>query len=243
MRDTLDLGRGRRKRRRWAWLAAPALAGILVLARSQWATAAAQAQRAVQWLDTAIAEHVAPGYTDRLLALQGRNAALHAMLAQAAPLVEENRALRAWLDSGATPEAGAWRPARLAAREPGGRFALACTPLPQAGAPVLDEAGRLAGVVSGLEGDLAWVDPAGQGAGQVPVLAGAECGVLCRDGDGLALTGLPRHCGLRAGDVVTTTGGSWVGVLARDPAPDAAGLTESAPLDDTAEDATVYFVA
>lgn len=243
MRDTLDLGRGRRRRRRLVWLAVPVLAAALVLGRGHLGPAAAQAQWLLARLDAAVAEHVAPGYTHRLQELRQRNAELHAMLAQAAPLAAENEALRAWLDSDAAPEEGAWRPARLAARQTDGSFALACTPLPEPGAAVLDETGRLAGVVRELADGLAWADPVGQGAGAVPVLAGSDCGVLSRQGDTLAITGLPRHCALKAGDVVTTAGGQWVGVLAQDPAPDAAGLTESAPLTDTAQSSVVYFVA
>lgn len=243
MRDTLDLGRGRRRRRRLAWLAVPLLAAALVLGRGYLGPAAAGAQRLLADLDTAVGEHVAPGYTARLQALRQRNARLHALLAQAAPLAAENEALRAWLDSGTAPDEGAWRPARLAARQADGGFALACTPLPDPGAAVLDEAGRLAGVVRQTQDEIAWADPAGRGAGAVPVLAGSECGVLSRRGDTLTITGLPRHCALQAGDVVTTAGGQWVGMLADDPAPDAAGLTESAPLTDTAQGGCVYFVA
>ena len=72
---------------------------------------------------------------------------------------------------------------------------------------------------------------------------------LCGSCVGLAtpgrwvLTGLPADCTLTAGEIVTTPGGDWLGMLAAAPVPDADGLTASAPLTDTADlHAAVYFV-
>ena len=57
------------------------------------------------------------------------------------------------------------------------------------------------------------------------------------------LTGLPADCPLTAGQIVTTLGGDWLGMLAAAPVPDADGLTASAQLIDTADlHAAVYFV-
>lgn len=229
-------GRRRRRRRRLAVLAALVLlaGGVLVMRERLgpvWAVLSALPGQ----VDGFLAEHFVPGYTERLRALRGRNAVLHAALAAAAPLEAENQALRSFVEAPARPEQGAWQPVPVIARSPGGGFTLAGEYDP--GTPVLDEQGRLAGIIceSGDGGSRA--DPAGQDRGAAAVLAGDCCGVIQRKGDALLITGLPRHSDLEAGTVVCTGDGLWVGMLAESPGPDATGLTEEAVLTDTGSSA------
>ena len=111
-----------------------------------------------------------------------------------------------------------------------------------AGAPVLDELGRLCGVVRSADADTAQADPPGVGRGAVPVLAGQTAGLLLREGGRLQVTGLPRHSALAAGTTVTTLDGQWVGRLADTPEPDGTGLRETAPLTGTGRSGGVVFV-
>lgn len=229
-------GRRRRRRRRLAVLAALVLlaGGVLVMRERLgpvWAVLSALPGQ----VDGLLAEHFVPGYTERLRALRGRNAVLHAALAASAPLQAENQALRSFVEAPARPEQGAWKPVSVIALSPDGGFTLAGEYAP--GTPVLDEQGRLAGIIceSGDGGSRA--DPAGQDRGAAAVLAGDCCGVIQRKGDALLITGLPRHSDLEAGTVVCTGDGLWVGMLAESPRPDATGLTEEAVLADTGSSA------
>lgn len=240
MGDGLNLalgsGRRRHRRRRLAVLAVlVVLAGSICVMRERlgpvWAVLWALPGR----VDTALAEHFLPEYTDRLRALRSRNAVLHTRLAAAAPLEAENEALRRFLEAPARPEEGAWQPARVTARYPDGSFALAREYPP--GTPLLDEQGRLAGVVSETLESSSRADPVGQNRGAAAVLASDCCGVVQREGDTLLAVGLPRHSGLEAGTVVCTGDGLWVGMLAEVPVPDATGLTEKALLTDTGSSA------
>ena len=244
MRDGLDFTRGRRsrrqRRRRLAVLGAVLLltaAGWCLRDRlgPVWAVLAQVPARA----DTLLAEHFVPGYTRRLQSLRRRSAILHAAVAAAAPLEAENQALRTLLESPARPETGGWTPVRVIARQPEGTITLAGQYAP--GAPVLDEEGRLAGVVSAVDGTGSRVAPAGRDRGAAAVLAGDCCGVLLRKGGALLVSGLPRHSGLEAGTAVTTADGLWVGTLAEAPAADSTGLTEQAPLQDTGSMAGAVF--
>ena len=122
----------------------------------------------------------------------------------------------------------------MLARTPGS-LTLAC-PDAAPGAAVLDAGGRYAGAVTHSDGDCCTV-------------AFTAAAGLCGSCVGLAtpgnwvLTGLPADCTLTAGEIVTTPGGDWLGMLAAAPVPDADGLTASAPLTDTADlHAAVYFV-
>lgn len=240
MGDGLNLalggGRRRRRRRRLAALGVLILlaGGVLVMGERLgpvWAVLSALPGQ----VDGMLAEHFAPGYTDRLRALRSRNAALHTALAATATLEAENEALRSFLDAPARPEGGSWQTAQVTARYPDGSFALAGEY--DIGTPVLDEEGRLAGLVCESGTGSSRADPAGQGQGTAAVLAGGCCGVLQRQGDALFITGLPRHSGLEAGTVVCTGDGLWVGMLAEVPVPDATGLTEKALLTDTGSSA------
>lgn len=244
MRDGLDLSRGRysrRKRRRRMAV----LGTLLVLAAAcwglrdrlgpVWAVLAQVPNRA----DALLAEHFVPGYTRRLQSLRRRNAILHTAVAASAALETENDALRTLLESPARPGTGNWEPARVIARSPDGSMTLAGQYDP--GTPVLDQEGRLAGVVSAGEEAGSRVDPAGRERGAVAVLAGDCCGVLLRRDGTLLLAGLPRHSGLEAGAVVTTADGLWVGTLAQSPTADDAGLTERAALQDTGSMAGAVF--
>ena len=103
-------------------------------------------------------------------------------------------------------------------------------------ARVLDAGGRYAGAVTSSDGNCC-------------TAAFTAAAGLCGSCVGLAtpgkwvLTGLPADCTLTAGEIVTTPGGDWLGILAAAPVPDADGLTASAPLTDTADlHAAVYFV-
>ena len=122
----------------------------------------------------------------------------------------------------------------MLARTPCG-LTLAC-PDAAPGAAVLDAGGRYAGVVTDSDGDCCTV-------------AFTAAAGLCGSCVGLTtpgrwvLTGLPADCPLTAGEIVTTPGGDWLGMLAAAPVPDADGLTASALLTDTADlHAAVYFV-
>ena len=140
--------------------------------------------------------------------------------------------MRSLLGSGRA--VGCVTPARVLARTPGG-LTLAC-PDAAPGAAVLDAGGRYAGTVTSSDGHCCTV-------------AFTAAAGLCGSCVGLAtpgkwvLTGLPADCTLTAGEIVTTPGGDWLGMLAAAPVPDADGLTASAPLTDTADlHAAVYFV-
>ena len=140
--------------------------------------------------------------------------------------------LRSLLGSGRA--VGCVTPARVLARTPGG-LTLAC-PDASPGAAVLDAGGRYAGTVTSSDGNCC-------------TAAFTAAAGLCGSCVGLAtpgkwvLTGLPADCTLTAGEIVTTPGGDWLGMLAAAPVPDADGLTASAPLTDTADlHAAVYFV-
>ena len=196
------------------WLAGPYLAAL-------WPAAVLRADRA-------LGAH----YTAQLDALQQENFALHQRLAQSADALTENAALRSLVGSGRS--AGRAIPARVLARTPGG-LTLAC-PGAAAGAAVLDDQGRYAGCVAAVDGDTCTVR-----FSTVAGLCGAASG-LVTPGEWV-LTGLPADGAPAAGDVVTTPGGDWLGVLADAPAPDADGLTAHAALTDTADlYAAVYFV-
>ena len=171
-------------------------------------------------------------YTAQLDALQRENFALHQRLAQSADALAENAALRSLVGSGRST--GRVIPARVLARTPGG-FTLAC-PGAAAGAAVLDDHGRYAGCVAAVDGDTCTVR-----FSAVAGLCGAASG-LVTPGEWV-LTGLPADGAPAAGDIVTTPGGDWLGILADAPAPDADGLTAHAALTDTADlYAAVYFV-
>lgn len=238
MGDGLDLSRGRRSRRRTRRRLA-VLGAVLVLAAGVWGLRGrlgpvwAVLSGLPGWVDARLAEHFVPGYTDRLRALRRRNALLHGELAAAAPLQAENEALRTLLESPTRSEGGGWQPVRVMARDLNGSVTLAGQFAP--GTPVLDDQGRLAGVVCEADDTGSRVDPVGTGRGAAAVLAGACCGVVQREGGNLVLTGLPRNCELPAGGVVSTADGLWVGTLAQAPTPDDTGLTEWAPLQDTGD--------
>ena len=157
---------------------------------------------------------------------------MHQQLAQFADAAAENAALRALVGSGRS--VSGVTPARVVTRGANG-FTLAC-PDAAVGAAVLDAGGRYAGAVTAVDG------------GTCTVAFSAAAG-LCGACAGLVtpgawvLRGLPADCNLAAGDIVTSAGGDWLGVLAAAPVPDADGLTAQAPLTDTADLwCTVYFV-
>lgn len=242
MSRTLDLGRPPRRGRRRAVAAA-----VILLAAGLWwggrrvptplgAAAAALPRR----LEGALAERLAPGFEARLQALEAECFALRTAAARADLLQAENDALRALTGSETRPQGG-WQPARVTARAADGGLVLAAGGL-DAGAPVLDELGRLCGVVRSADADAAQADPPGVGRGAVPVLAGQTAGLLLREGGRLQVTGLPRHSSLAAGATVTTLDGQWVGRLAGAPEPDGTGLRETAPLTGTGRSGGVVFV-
>ena len=147
MSRTLDLGCPPRRRRRRAVAAA-----VILLAAGLWwggrrvptplgAAAAALPRR----LESALAERLAPGFEARLQALEAECFALRTAAARADLLQTENDALRALTGSETRPQGG-WQPARVTARAADGGLVLAAGGL-DAGAPVLDELGRLCGVV------------------------------------------------------------------------------------------------
>ena len=243
MRESLVLWRGRRRRRRRlaAGLAGVLLAGLLALRWLGPLRAAAGALGAKT--DRALADALRPGYTARLDALQDELFALRRTLASQAGLAAENTALRSLLGSEPRP-AGRWQPAAVAARALDGRLTLAAPQDLPVGAAVLDAEGRWFGAVAGPgpAGHTIVADPAGQGAGAVPALAGGQNGVLVWHGGRLWLAGLPRHNNLAAGTLVTTADGLWAGMLAEAPMPDETGLNERAPLTDTAAPGTFCFV-
>lgn len=242
MSRTLNLGRPPRRGRRRAVAAA-----VILLAAGLWwggrrvptplgAAAAALPRR----LESSLAERLAPGFEARLQALEAECFALRTAAARADLLQTENDALRALTGSETRPQGG-WQPARVTALAADGGLVLAAGGL-DAGAPVLDELGRLCGVVRSAEADAAQADPPGVGRGAVPVLAGQTAGLLLREGGRLQVTGLPRHSSLAAGTTVTTLDGQWVGRLAGVPEPDGTGLRETAPLTGTGRTGGVVFV-
>ena len=243
MRESLVLWRGRRRRRRRlaAGLAGVLLAGLLALRWLGPLQAAAGALGAKA--DRALADALRPGYTARLDALQDELFALRRTLASQAGLAAENTALRSLLGSEPRP-AGRWQPAAVAALALDGRLTLAAPQDLPVGAAVLDAEGRWFGAVAGPgpAGHTIVADPAGQGAGAVPALAGGQNGVLVWHGGRLWLAGLPRHNNLVTGTLVTTADGLWAGTLAEAPMPDETGLNERAPLTDTAAPGTFCFV-
>ena len=185
---------------------------------------AAVRRRPAHWAprpDRALADALRPGYTARLDALQDELFALRRTLASQAGLAAENTALRSLLGSEPRP-AGRWQPAAVAARALDGRLTLAAPQDLPVGAAVLDAEGRWFGAVAGPgpAGHTIVADPAGQGAGAVPALAGGQNGVLVWHGGRLWLAGLPRHNNLAAGTLVTTADGLWAGTLAEAPMPD-----------------------
>lgn len=248
MRQGLDLtvqryGRQARQRRRvrTALLAAALalLAGLAVLRFGP--GAAAWLAAAPRQAELAVGSLLLPHYSEQLAGLAAQNAALRANLADAARLQEENRALRSLLESPAAGAARGAQPFRVAART-AGRFALAGSA--PAGRAVLDWQGRFAGRTAEPEAGASPGLLPVSGAEGTPCLAGDQHGVLKRQGGRWYLDGLPRHCGLAAGCVVTTADGWWVGTLADGPVEDETGLCASAPLADTADlGASVYFVA
>lgn len=246
MGDGLDLSRGRysrrRRRRRLAALAVVVLLGAAVWGlRARLGPVWAVLARIPEQADILLAEHFVPGYTRRMEELRSRNRELHTELAATAGLEAENEALRALLESPAAPQSTGWQPVRMVARSLDGSITLAGQLAP--GTPVLDEEGRLAGVVSGNNPTGSTVDPVGRGTGEAAALAGDCCGVVQRRGSGLVLTALPRHSDLKPGTVAATADGVWVGTLAEAPSTDATGLTEQAPLQDTGSTAgSVFFV-
>lgn len=187
--------------------------------------------------DRMLAEHFVPHYTERLTGLQQQNAGLHARLAQAENALAENEALRSLLDCRRVT--GSWQPARVVQRHPQG-VTLACRAV--TGASVADPLGRWAGQVTAVYQDGTC---AVTFAGQETPVAGlcGDCAGLLETQGGWRLTGLPADSGLQAGAVVTTPDGTWLGTLARDPVPEADGLTANVPLADTADlGSTVFFV-
>lgn len=225
-RRGLDFSR-RRRRRPQVLLAAAALCCLPWLA--------ARLPPALARADAALAACFVAHYEQRLTALQGENATLHARLAQSADALTENDALRTLLGCGRAD--GAWRPAQVVAQRCGG-VTLAGAAAP--GAAVLDAQGRYAGCVTQSGTDtcvMAFAD------GTTAGLAGGYAGLLDTTG-GWTLTGLPADCTLAAGAIVTTPGGHWLGVLAAAPTPAADGLTASAPLTDTADlSGAIFFTA
>lgn len=230
MNHALDLRRPPRRGRR---LAAGA-AALVVAAGLCWGLyrvptpLGAWAAELPQRLESALAAWLAPGFAAKLDALETECFTLRTCAAEADRLRVENAALRALTGCDAQPE-GQWQPVRVTARAADGGFVLPAGAA-TAGQPVLDELGRLAGVVAEVQDGCARVDPPGVGAGALPVLCGSSAGVLQRRGGQLWVTGLPRHCGLDAGATATTVEGLWAGTLARTPEADDTGLCESAPL-------------
>lgn len=247
MRDSLDLslGPGGRRKLRHGRL------GVLALALVCAALAAAATLRfgpgAVAWLaalpdraDGVIGSRLLPRYTGRLEELQEENAALRAELAGTSGLLAENEALRTLLQSPRADTLHGARPLPVAERWLDG-FALAGSA--GAGSPVLDPYGRFAGrVADSAEESSPGILPV-SGADGTPCLAGGYCGVLTVEGSQWYLDGLPRHCPLTQGEIVTTADGYWVGRLAENPAEDETGLCARALLEDTADGgASVYFL-
>ena len=208
----------KRRRRRW-WLLPLAVLTLAALPRLAALPPAAKALAG-----QAVGAH----YTARLDALQQENFALRQRLTQTADAEEENAALRQLAGCGRVQ--GAVLPARVTARWPGGMM-LAC-PGAAEGRAVLDPSGHWVGMVEAVEGDLCRVRFAATAG-----LCGSYAG-LVQPGQ-WELTDLPVDCTLAAGDIVTTPGGDWLGVLAAAPTPDADGLTAHAALTDTA-DSTAY---
>ena len=216
----------RRRRRRWVWpLLLAALAGFLCLIGGRTALAA-------------LGDALVPRYTARLAYLQQQNASLRAQLALCADARAENAAFRSLLDCGRTLPSAA--PARVLLRLPGGavvagRYAV--------GRAVLDRQGRFAGRITGADADRSTVAWAGTEACPAAGLADGCAGLLQANG-GWHLTGLPLDGTAEAGTAAATPDGFWLGSFAAAPVPDSAGLTQSVPLQDTADlwDC-LYFVA
>lgn len=227
----LDLSLRRRPRRRLRRL----LGLVALCAALPFLRAAAAA--APGWL----AARLAPAWAAERQALEADNAALHAGLAASAGLQAENAALRTLLHSPA-PRPAALAPARALAHCTAGTLLWCSGDCPAPGAAVLDCRGRLAGRVDWAQGALAWA-PAPDGAA---CFVGEDPALLCCEGEAWRVTGLPVPVTARAGALVTTPDGLWLGRLAAAPAPEAAGggLTATAPLRDTAQtDGSRYFVA
>ena len=246
MRQGLDLTvrrYGRRRRRRQH-----AVTALLVLLCAGLAAAAVLrfGPGAAAWLsalpgrvERAVGDRLVPHFSRRLDELESEAAALRRRLAADAGLEQENAALRALLESPAAQALPGARPMQVAARTAGG-FSLAGSA--RAGAAVLDPLGRFAGRTAGPDPDAPGLLPV-QPPDGAACLAGGSCGVLERREEGWYLAGLPRHCPLQPGDLVTTADGCWVGVVAAAPAEDETGLTASALLQDTADlGAGTYFV-
>lgn len=244
MREGLELWR---RRRRWRWRRAAALlAGLAcaALLALRWAGPLRAAGGALlARAGRAVGNTLRPGYTARLDALQDELFRLRLALANQADLAAENAALRSLLGGEAVP-AGRWQPAAVAARALDGGLVVSVSADLPTGAAVLDAEGRWVGAAAGpgRTAGTAEVDPAGQGAGAVPALAGGQCGVLARRGGDLWLEGLPRHSNLAPDTLVTTADGLWVGRLAEAPTAEETGLNERAPLFDTARPGAVCFV-
>lgn len=247
MRYGLDLtvqryGGQRRRRHR---LAVAALALVCALAAGLAVFRFGPA--AVAWLaavpgrvENTIGDWVLPHYTSQLAGLAAQNATLRASLADTVQLQAENRALRSLLESPAADAARGAAPLPVARRTAAG-FALAGSAEP--GAAILDPQGRFAGRADPESADQPGILPV-TGPEGTPCLAAGVYGVLQRSGGRWVLTGLPRHCALEPGSVVTTADGWWVGTVAQSPTEDETGLCARALLTDTADQgAAIYFAA
>ena len=245
MRHGLDLTvqRYTGKRQRWHRLTVAALALVCALAAGLAVFRFGPA--AVAWLaalpqrvENAIGDWVLPHYTSQLAGLAAQNASLRASLADTVPLQEENRALRSLLESPAADSARGAEPLPVARRTAAG-FALPGSAEP--GAAILDPQGRFAGRADPESADQPGLLPVAGPEG-TPCLADGVHGVLQKSGSRWLLAGLPRHCTLAPGSVVTTADGWWVGTVAQAPAEDETGLCAQALLTDTADQgASIYF--
>lgn len=246
MRDSLDLsvrrtgGRGRFRKKLLTVTVAVVCAALAAAATLRFGPGAVAWLAALpQWADGAIGAHLLPRYTGRLADLQAENAALRAELAETSDLRAENEALRTLLQSPQADTLHGAQPLTVAERWLGG-FALAGSAEP--GSAVLDPYGRFAGrIADGGEGTSPGIVQVMSAEG-TPCLAGGYCGVLTEDGGRWYLDGLPRHCALAEGDIVTTADGFWVGRLDGTPVEDETGLCARVPLCETAEEnSAVYF--
>lgn len=228
------LSRRKRRKRRLLWLALCA-----ALAAAGWLGGPYLAARALALPQWAL-ERMAPHFEARLDALRQETRTLRTALADAALLEQENQALRDLLQSPSRPQSGTWLPARVVARSPSGMTLYCADAAPRPGVTVLDRYGHYAGVVTSADGHTAAVQLPGSPA----CLAGDAVGVLEVTADGWRLAGVALPTTLRAGMLVTTPDGAWVGLLAQDPVTDPGGLTAHAALLDTAVlTDPLYFVA
>ena len=198
------------------------------------------ARAAVLAAPEALAACLAPAWAQERQRLAADNAALRTALAANAELQAQNTALRALLHSPA-PRPAALYTARLMAQTGAGLLLFCADGTPPPGAAVLDGQGRFAGRVAEARDGVLWVPPP---AGEA-CFAGGDPALVQAAADGWQVTGLPVPAESAAGTLVTTPEGYWLGRLAADPAPDPGDgcLTAAAPLTDTAETGTRFFVA